>query len=249
MCPAAPNLPCQMKCLPKVNCSRTAENSQIQKEAHRFSPKCFLDSSGPEERGTKNIPVPLDCGYGSPNLIWKQKERRKLLSKGFHGNECLQKTLRIKSKRVRTDAESKKKKECSTYELASICLAPQHSSCFHLNIAQKAASLIPSFIAAASYSFKTDISKENQLILRHLAMGLVGKVLGDSLTNLMALIYISPELSKLIFNIFQNIWKKMTCMLDCIRRVVASRESEVILLLCSALIKAHLQYCGQLWRP
>lgn len=106
---AVPILLCQMKCLPKVNPSRaTAEYSQIQKEAYRFSPKCFLDSSGPVERGTKNIPVLLGCGCGSPILIWKQKERRKLLFKGFHGNECLQKTLRIKSKQVRTDAESKK---------------------------------------------------------------------------------------------------------------------------------------------
>lgn len=87
------------------------------------------------------------------------------------------------------------KKEWSTCELASVCLAPQHSSCFHLNIALKAASLIPSFTAAASYSFKTDISKENQLISRHLAMWLVGKVVGDSQANLMALVSTSPELN------------------------------------------------------
>lgn len=53
-----PVLPCQVKCLPKVNQSReTVEYSLIQKQAHNFNLKSFLGFSHPVERGTKNIPV------------------------------------------------------------------------------------------------------------------------------------------------------------------------------------------------
>ena len=37
--------------------------------------------------------------------------------------------------------------------------------------------------------------------------------------------------------------------LSCIKRIVASRDREMILSLCSDLIRPHLENCIQLWRP
>jgi len=43
--------------------------------------------------------------------------------------------------------------------------------------------------------------------------------------------------------------QKASCILSCIKRSMASRSREVILLLYSALVRLYLESCFQLWSP
>ena len=43
--------------------------------------------------------------------------------------------------------------------------------------------------------------------------------------------------------------QKGNCILGCIKKIVASRAREMILPLCSVLVRAHLECCIHMWSP
>ena len=43
--------------------------------------------------------------------------------------------------------------------------------------------------------------------------------------------------------------QKAKCILGCIKRHIVSRSKEVILPLCSAPVRFHLECCNQMWNP
>ena len=43
--------------------------------------------------------------------------------------------------------------------------------------------------------------------------------------------------------------QKANCILGCTQRSIVSRAREVILPLCSVLVRPHLKYCIQMWSP